>query len=444
MASLDLIVDIHTSVAGPSVQVESFGIPMVAASFTSPAWSERYRSYSDLDSVIADGFTVTSPVYRALANVFAQNPTVSSCGVGRRALSSTNRVVITPVTANSRLYSFDVLGVDGVVYVASFTSDASATVVEICAGITAAINGLAAGAAVTATDNTSNVSVVADVGGSYFAVAPVAACYSLVSLAQPHADPGIATDLAAIAAENSEWYGVVLADDQGAATITAAAAWCAPNKKILVAGSQDSAIKAAGSADVASVVAATSNNYATIAYHSRAGHECIGGAVLGMFFARNPGAVVLAGKTLVGITADQLTNTEFNYIKTKKALSYTSFGSLSLLQEGRMAGGQWADVVRDMDWFEATARGALVDAIASNDKLPYTDVGAAVLSGVLRSCLQRAESAGVFASGWSVSVPAVSSVSPADKSNRIYRTLKYYAVLAGGIQSLGVGGTVTQ
>ena len=443
MASLDLIVDISTTVGGPSLQVSSFGIPMVAASFTSPAWVERYRSYSDLDAVLADGFTVTSTVYRALATVFSQDPTVSLVGVGRRALASTNQLVITPVAASSRLYSLDVLGVDGVAYMANYSSDSSATVAEICAGLVASINGLAAGAAVTATDNTTNLSILADVAGQYFAVAPTNACAALVSMAQPHADPGIATDLAAIASENSEWYGVTLADDQGAATITAGAVWCAANGKFLVTGSQDSAIAAAGSADVASVVMATSNNYAEVAYHARAGLECIGGAVLGMFFSRDPGSVVLAGKTLAGISADVLSSTQLGYITSKRALSYTSYGSLSLLREGRMAGGQWADVVRDMDWFEAIAQADLVDAIASNDKLPYTDLGAAVLAGVLRSCLQRAEKAGVFAPGWSVWIPAVSVAAPADKNNRIYRPIKYFATLAGAIQSIEVRGSVT-
>lgn len=444
MASLDLIVDIHTSVSGPSVQVESFGIPMVAAYFTAPAWVERYRSYTELSAVEADGFAVTSPVYRAVSAVFAQDPTVSKVGVGRRALPGTNRVVITPGAANSRLYSFDVRGADGVDYVASYTSDASATVAEICAGLTVAINALAAGAALTATDNTIDVSVVADVPGAYFAIAPVAASLSLVSLAQTHSDPGIATDLAAILAENPEWYGVTLADDQGAATITAAAAWCTANKKMAFFGSQDSAIKAAGGSDVASVIGATSTDYVAVPFHARAGHECIGGAILGMFFARDPGAVVLSGKRMTGITTDTLSSTELGYITAKRALSYTSYGSLSLLREGRMLGGQWADVTRDMDWFEATTQGALVDAIANNDKLPYTDEGAAVLAGVMRSCLQNAESQGVFASGWSVWLPKVSAAVPADKSNRVYRPIKYRAVLAGAIQSVGVVGTVSE
>ena len=70
------------------------------------------------------------------------------------------------VAANSTTYSLTINGEE-----ASYTSDIDATVAEITLGLTNAINALVgAGAATTATDNGTNVTIQADVAGTPFLV----------------------------------------------------------------------------------------------------------------------------------------------------------------------------------------------------------------------------------------------------------------------------------
>ena len=75
---------------------------------------------------------------------------------------------ITPTAVNSTAYT---ITIDGDATPSSYTSDADATVAEITAGLTAAINADAGAAAVTAADGTTVLTITADTAGTAFTIA---------------------------------------------------------------------------------------------------------------------------------------------------------------------------------------------------------------------------------------------------------------------------------
>ena len=82
-------------------------------------------------------------------------------------------------------------------------------------------------------------------------------------------------------------------------------------------------------------------------------------------------------------------------------------------------------------------------AVAANlEKVPYTDGGIALYEAEIRAQLSEAESKGLLASGWTVTVPKVSTVSTANKANRKLQDIKFNGVLTGAIHQAVIDGTI--
>jgi len=187
MALSDIVTVTITSESA-AVEQAGFGVPIILAPDTPGGFTERVRFYTSLTGVGVD-FATTTATYKMAAAVFGQNPRPSTLAVGRLANKPTQRWAVTPTASNSTLYQMRVNGT-----LVEFTSDSSATVTEIITGLKAAIDALSLG--VTVSDQTTYMRIVANTAGAFFSVEVLDT--SLLALAQDHADPGLATDLAAM------------------------------------------------------------------------------------------------------------------------------------------------------------------------------------------------------------------------------------------------------
>lgn len=134
--SLQEIVNVTITKDTAAVTRAGFGVPMVLSYFTQ--FAERTRTYTSLDGLAADGFGTSNFAYKAMQAIFSQNPKVTSVVLGRRALPAQRIVRLVPVSPvkNSTLYNVTINDIT-----APFTSDATATVAEVVAGVVAAIQG---------------------------------------------------------------------------------------------------------------------------------------------------------------------------------------------------------------------------------------------------------------------------------------------------------------
>lgn len=143
--SLDNHVDVAITRISAGVTQQGFSTPLVLAYHT--RWTDvRVRVFASVEELEEAGFTSDDAVHKIVSAIFAQPNPPAEVKVGRRASAFTQSVRLTPTAANSTRYALALHGLD-----AAFTSDASATVAEICTGLAAAINALADADAIVAT-----------------------------------------------------------------------------------------------------------------------------------------------------------------------------------------------------------------------------------------------------------------------------------------------------
>lgn len=277
------------------------------------------------------------------------------------------------------------------------------------------------------------------------------------------ADPGIVDDITAIAAENSvDWYAVHL-DVGGKATIAALQAWIEANEKVQLYTTSDSPTTDSGSDDdvMASLKA--------LSYFRAAGLLCAnrlqsysalgwGGAML--VTPGFPGSATWVYRTIPGIAPDTLTSSQDHAVAGiptqgtfgKNGSVYVTQNGVNITKGGRVAGGEWIDVIVGRDALKARIQesvfGATKRAADNGSKIPFTDDGIGLVQGAILQPLLLAEApvngASFLTPGSSVvTVPKAADVSTVDKQARRLTGVTFTAQIAGAIHASVITGTLT-
>lgn len=548
MAFIDRIADITISRTSRTLTRPGFGTPLFAVYHG--LYADRVKSYSDLAGLVTDGFTPYDPAYQMAAAAFAQTPSPATVKIGRRALPFTQIVDVTPNSPVSGSAAETwTLKVDGLT--ATFTSDATPTLAEVCTGIAAAVNALgdvdaivatlasttgeqtltgatldgatgddvmttprfitfifdshadwdATTAVLTGLDGNGNVQsenisipnggnatvtstkkylrvtsivipIQAGTGGTATVGtrAPVTAdgtsgtkvvCTSaageihsfetvttnFAGLTTATTNPGVATDLAAILVADSDWYGLAL-DSNGAAEIVAAAAWAETAKKLFFAQTSDPGHLSTGSV---TVVGYTIKNlgylYTDLVWRGKIATDdsWAAAAWIGHEFPKSPGTSTFAHKTLAGQYTDSLTDSQRQAIEGYNANHYTLMADAGITWSGKVASGEWIDVVRSLDYARVELQYDLAELFLSVDKIPFTDAGIGQIVTIVRAWGNRMIAEGIFADDTTfvVSAPRASAVSTANRQARRLPDVTFSGRLAGAIHSTTVTGRVS-
>lgn len=434
------IVNVSVSATGPAPTQPGFGIPMILGTHTHN--TDLIRAYTSTAAMLTDGFLVTDSEYLAAVKMLSSSPSVPQFMVGRRALLPTFKVRITPTAVNSSVYALTVGG-----SAASYTSDSSATVAEITAGLKTAIDALAV-SGVTTTDNTTSLDVTLAAGkwvqiGLVGPVQDSSAMRALLSFKMIHTDPGIATDLAAIAAVNTSWYGLV-ATFASDAEITAMAAWAETNAKLCLQHCIDTDIVGSGTSDEASTLKTAAYNNTGMMFHPDTA-SFAGAGYLGATFPFNPGGVDFKFRTMPGVATVNLSQTEINNAAGKNCNTYVLCAGLGVTQEGVAASGQFLDITRDVAWFKSRLQVRFFTLSTSQPKVPYTNKGIAQGENQIRAQMLEGQEAGFIATDrpFTVTAPSAASQSSTDRSNRQYNAYTFTAPEAGAIHKFTLTGVVT-
>lgn len=441
MASIDTIVDVQIEKDTATVSRTGFGIPGLLVAHTT--FPEAARVYGSLSEMTDDGFTVTDRAYLMAQAIFAQSPKPSQIVVGKRTNLPTRIVTLTPKTPLLASTAYTVT-INGTIF--SFTTDTDPTVAEITAGLVALID--AGTENVDATDNTTDFDVesAATPGGIAQADIPFTISFdpTKFDIDDGTPDPGIATDLTAMRAVNDDWYGLV-SDALGASEITPLSTAIEALPKIYLADSQDSDILGSGTTDIASTLKASSLDRTGICYHPAAGEEHFGPAWLGKQLPTDPGSTTWKFKTLATVPTYELSTAEQGNADGKNANHYQEVAGVAITAEGTMAGGEFIDVTRLIDWLTARLKEDVFRTLAANPKIPYTDLGIQTIvndvEGVLKEGIRRgglADDPAPF-----VTAPRAADVSSTDKGNRLLPDIEFQATLAGAIHKVEIRGRVT-
>ena len=259
-------------------------------------------------------------------------------------------------------------------------------------------------------------------------------------------DDDVAASLSAIAAEDNGWYGVVV-DQAMASDFDDVAAWVESAKKFAIFWTTDADTPdSTKSTDLASVLKAASYDRSAVIYHVQpsTGADYPDAAWMGEGFPYDPGTSTWAYKTLRGVTADKINGNQETALQTKNCNYYSEVGGVNITQEGKVASGEWIDIIIGTDWIEARLREAVYGALVNNRKIPYDDSGIAIIEGLVKSVLSQAAAAGILqGDSIEVTVPKYKDIPQADKLARKLPDVKFTALYQGAIQRTTINGTIS-
>lgn len=438
MATLDDIVSVQIALQTTGVTRGDFGTPMIVAPLMT--FPERVRVYTSYNAASEDDLPPS--VLTALSDCFGQTPRPRQVKVGRRAVL---KGVIT-VTNMIALATYSMV-VDGQTY--SYTADASPLASEIATGLAAAVTG------------DSDETITATAVGDTVEVAWISAAGSIelgTNLAWGTISPlaggtAVADDLDAILDEDQAWYGLVMVE-RVKQTQLDAAEWTEANDRLFVTATNEAdVLNPALSTDLISVLKNTRYFRTEVLYHTNAATEYPDAAWAGRVFTIQPGGETWALKGLSSVTPSPLTATQRQTIINKGGNTFEFYQSqIALTNPGKVAAGEWIDVIRFRDWLKDTIQTNLVAMMINRDKVPYTDQGIQLCVNNLRKSLKEGQDVGGIAPdeldaagetvpGFVVTFPRSVDLSSNVKASRIL-DLGFTARLAGAIHVVEISGAL--
>lgn len=219
------------------------------------------------------------------------------------------------------------------------------------------------------------------------------------------------------------------------------------DNKMLVSSNVSTSVWSSSTSDVASLLKGASLSKTVYVANKNAVSPLTtyypDASLVGEWAATIPGKNITFGKTLKGINQNSFTPTELSYAKSKNANVYINRGGLGWFEEGKVASGSYADVVRGSIWLEVTMEEDIFAFIKRksdlNQKIPYTDAGVQMIASVMAKRLDIAVQ-NDFISKYKIFPPLVEDISTQDKTNRILPDIPFEATLSGAFQNVVIRG----
>lgn len=438
MASLDDIVSVRIALQTAGVSRGNFGTPMIVAPLMT--FSERVRVYTSYNAASEDDLPPS--LLTALSDCFGQIPRPKQVKVGRRAVLKAVIEVADLIALGT--YSFKV---NSETY--SYTADGTPTKAEIATGLALAVTSDTDEViTATAVGDTVEIAWISTVGSvelltnlQWGTISPLAA------------SSAVADDLDAILDEDSAWYGLVLTE-RVKQTQLDAAAWTEANDRLFITATNEAdVLNPALATDLISVLKNTRYYRTAVLYHTNAATEYPDAAWAGRVFTIQPGAETWALKSLASVTPSPLTSTQKQTVVNKGGNTFEFYqAQIALTNPGKVAAGEWIDVIRFRDWLKDTIQVNMVQMMINRDKVPYTDAGIQLCVNNLRKSLQEGQNVGGIAPdeldannntvpGFVITYPRSVELAPSIKASRTL-SLGFTARLAGAIHVVEITGAL--
>lgn len=424
MSQLDDVVRVVIYDESTAISTASFQYPLILNTFTN--FSQRARRYTSIAAVGAD-FASTSNTYLMAQKLFGQTSVLGAPPpaviIGRRQVDTVNGSV---TVANSTVYT---ITINGTAY--SFTSDASATAIEIVAGLDAAVG---APTGINFTDNLDGTFTVSpSTPGAPWSVS------SSVNVVLVNAAPteDWVEALEAVEQENDTWY-LLLSETQVKAEQEALSDAVQAREKIYALSSADVVAPTTGTTDIGAILHAKSAGRTFGVYLPTAATEFPEAAWAGSQLAVTPGANDWDFKRANGVTVSKLSDTQITDLKNKSWNYYIAKGGVNIFQNGDMFDGKPIDVQIGKDWLKARLQEGIYFRIINSLKIPMTDAGLVVVENEIRAVLSQAQANGLIDQGWTVQTPPVLSISPTLRAQRAAGVFVIRARLQGSVRSVDI------
>lgn len=442
---LNDIISLDISIESAGISRAGFGTALIAG-YHDRTSGDRVETYTKVADMIDDTFAVTDLEYIAATKLKSQEVSPRTFKVARLGAVSegpTMAVSITAATAaaatEAATYSFDIGITGGAYQTVSYTAASGASNATIMGALLAAVTALNSYSGnLSATTSGAVLSITGASAGKHFAVRDY---NGNLTFNDNTSDPGVATDLNTVLAEDDDWYALLLTY-KGAAIIEAASSWVSTLRKMYIAATNDSDVAASGSSDVGSVLEAASYTRTVLLFNMDYMAQP-DAALAGVWLPYDPGSETLKFKQLTGISTDNLSASKLTQLRNKNVNYYVSYASQGIVAEGKVSEGKFADLIRFVDWLYANIQEDLFALLISVPKVPFSPAGITQVEGVIRAVLQRGVNVGGLLPGFTVEVPALEDVSDANREARNLSPVTFSAESAGAIHGITITGSVS-
>ena len=259
-------------------------------------------------------------------------------------------------------------------------------------------------------------------------------CYVGFKLA---GDTDDAAALTRINNADSSWYALIpVGAALPEATAKAISDWGGANSKLtLIDAYGADPPNAAETTDIGSLLKTGAAGRSAVFYNAEAA-ESLASAIAGKLLPTPPGNSTFAFQTLNGVTQASLTATQVTALDGKNISYFEALGGRNVTLGGRLADGEFIDIVRDTDWLVSRIRSAVLAVIVGKNKVPYTDAGIALIQAAVDAVLGVAVEEGVIDDDWTKTNPRVADVPVNDRAQRQLPSIDITCRLTGAIHSV--------
>jgi hypothetical protein len=427
--------------------------------------AHRVHIFGSLEEVAEAGFSLDGYVYRAASKQFSQSPHIGKLYVGWKIPDGVHRAY---AIANKPFQSGNTVHwTVGTVSMPDVSFDEEGSSIKMLDTIIKYFNAefghqsmmYRVNSLQLAVYGAWEVSTMEITGGSDHpditwkndAGQPSAADGSNCVIAQ---DANWTAALSACKQENNEWYAVSTSA-RAMENQQEVAQWVQANKKLCIITSGDTSITDEETGDIGTWAKVNNLDRVAVMFHPDAKLELENDLIdvisendpvpeaawFGKMLTKHPGNATWKFKSLQSVPTYDIAQGKVSTVEAKNVNWYMNTSGIPMTSDGRVASGEYLDVIQGVDWLEARIQNLVFTPLVQQDKIPFTDEGIQILVGGLRSALQEGVMYGIL-SEFSVEYPTAISVSVTDKANRILPDLKFEGKLAGAVHRTIIQGTI--
>lgn len=476
------IVNVNVTLSPQGAAVRNFGLLLITGDSDVISGAERIRSYTDIDTIATD-FGTTAPEYLAASLYFGQTPRPEEVLIGRWLRTATagflDGGILSPsqqlmsnwtsITNGSFNMSFD----GSVEHITGLDFSAETNLNGVAAVITAALAGGTMawdGERFIATSLTTGVSSTVSYATPEGTGTDISTQLKLTSSTADTPVDGFdpETPLEATIALydiSSDWYidmfaASTMPTDDDFVNI-AAFIQAASISRILFITDQDSReLDATYTTSISTRLQTLQYDRSSVQYSStnKYAMASVAGLLAGVDFDASNTTITTMFKTLPGVTAEKITETQADTLKAKRCNVYVNYSTNNaIFQYGVMAYNLYIDERQEFDWLQNAVQIAVFNLLLQSPKVGQTDAGMTSIINTMNSVYSQARVNGMIApgvwngpsfgnittgqqlqNGFATYAPPISSQSQVDRDARISVPIQSAIKLQGAIQEVDI------
>lgn len=263
---------------------------------------------------------------------------------------------------------------------------------------------------------------------------------------------------------NTDWYSCMVcgATDAQSEVVAAYIQTATPSSTYFYTTTDTSIlVPATTPSDIFTLLAALKYNRSIGIYSTQTVNACA--ALMGVAMGLNTGlansAYTLKFKTLVGVIAEPVTQTQAGYIENNNGNIYVNYaGGYTIAEQGVMSNGQFFDEIINLDMLANNIQLNVMNLLISNPKIPLTNAGVTQIMNAINNACTQAVTVGFLApgvwngvqilnlspgqvvtAGYLTQAPPVSSLTPAQRTARQSPPIYVAITEAGAVHSVIIG-----